>query len=103
MALENAKLVRLVADAGGIVVGSAKVELQTPSAAGMLRPALAASVDLAVLEGKRGAGIGSRLMEAGEAWARERGANLMMLDSRRPTTMHPASTRSAGAIDVEGC
>jgi len=64
---DDVTVVRLVADAGGRVVGSAKVELQTPSASSMLRPAPTASVDLAVLEGTRGVGIGSRLMEAAEA------------------------------------
>ncbi len=47
----------------------------------MPRPVLAAWVDVAVLEGERGGGIGSRLMEAAERWARERGAGLMMLDA----------------------
>ncbi len=73
--------VRLVAEVDGRVVGSAEVELRSPSPASMLRPERAASVGVAVLEDRRGAGIGSRLMEAAEEWARRRGATLMMLDA----------------------
>lgn len=78
---DAASVVRLVAEAGGVVVGSARVELRSPSPASMLRPGLAASVDVAVLEDRRNAGIGSRLMESAEDWARRRGATLMMLDA----------------------
>jgi len=75
----DADAVRLVAEVDGVVVGSATVELRSPSPGSMLRPQLGASVGLAVLDDRRGAGIGSRLMEAAEAWASERGASLMML------------------------
>ncbi len=77
----DADVVRLVAEVDGLVVGSADVELRSPDPASMLRPGRAASVGLAVLEDHRGTGIGSRLMEAAEVWARERGATLMMLDA----------------------
>ena len=77
----DADAVRLVAEVDGVVVGSATVELRSPSPGSMLRPQLGASVGLAVLDDRRGAGIGSRLMEAAEAWASERGASLMMLDA----------------------
>jgi len=79
--LDQEESVRLVADVGGRVVGSARIELRHPSPASMLRPVLAAWVDVAVLEGQRGNGIGSRLMQAAEQWAREHGAGLMMLDA----------------------
>ena len=77
----DADAVRLVAEVDGVVVGSATVELRSPSPGSMLRPQLGASVGLAVLDDRRGPGIGSRLMEAAEAWASERGASLMMLDA----------------------
>ncbi len=59
--LEHAESVRLVAAVGGRVVGSARVELCSTSPVSMLRPVLAGSVDVAVHEGKRGAGIGFTL------------------------------------------
>lgn len=71
----------LLAEADGVVLGSAEVTLQSPNPASMIRPTLAASVGVAVLEDQRGGGIGSRLMEAAEDWARERGATLMLLDA----------------------
>ncbi len=79
--LDHEKSVRLVADVGGRVVGSASIELRRPSPASMLRPVLGAWVGVAVLEGQRGDGIGSRLMQAAEQWARKHGAALMMLDA----------------------
>ena len=75
------RTVRLVAEVEGVVLGSAEVTLQSPNAGSMIRSALAASVGVAVLEDQRGGGIGSRLMEAAEDWARERGATLMLLDA----------------------
>jgi GNAT superfamily N-acetyltransferase len=75
-------VIRLVAEVDGRVVGAAEIELRFPGGAGsMLAPRLAASVGVAVLEDRRGGGIGSRLMESAEDRARERGATLMMLDA----------------------
>lgn len=76
-----ARTLRLVAEVESVVVGCAEVTLQSPNAASMIRPTVAASVGLAVLKDQRGGGIGSRLMEAAEDWARERGATLMLLDA----------------------
>lgn len=73
--------VRLVAEVEGVVLGSAEVTLKSPNPASMIRPTVAASVGVAVLDDQRGGGIGSRLMEAAEDWARERGATLMLLDA----------------------
>ena len=78
---EDSSVVRLVAELDGAVVGTANVELRSPSDSSMLRQQVAASVGVAVLEDRRGSGVGSLLMEAAEEWARERGASLMMLDA----------------------
>lgn len=78
---EDSSVIRLVAVVAGAVVASARVELRSPTAGSMLRQRAAAWVDVAVLEGHRGGGIGSRLMEAAEDWGRRRGATLMMLDA----------------------
>ena len=52
----------------------------------MLRPQVAVSVGIAVRDDRRGSGTGSRLMEAAEDWARERGATLMLLDASAANT-----------------
>lgn len=78
---DDGSVIRYVAEVDGSVVGSSKVELRSPGTFSMLRPNLAASVDAAVLEDRRREGIGSRLMQAAEDWARGRGATLMMLDA----------------------
>lgn len=78
---DEADAVELVAELSGVIVGSASIELRSPSAASMLRLQRAASVGVAVLDNRRGRGIGSRLMEAAEDWAHERGAALAVLDA----------------------
>lgn len=71
----------LVAEVGSAVVGAAAVRLlPLPDSASMLAPVRAASIDVAVLGGHRGRGIGERLMTAAQAVARERGAARVVLD-----------------------
>jgi ribosomal protein S18 acetylase RimI-like enzyme len=68
-------------DGDGAVVGADAVRLPpVPDAASMLAPVRSASIDVAVLDGHRGGGIGERLMRAAEAVARERGAARVVLD-----------------------
>jgi ribosomal protein S18 acetylase RimI-like enzyme len=45
----------------------------------MLRDAVSAEVDIAVLPDSRGSGVGTELMAAAEAWAFEHGAEFMTL------------------------
>jgi ribosomal protein S18 acetylase RimI-like enzyme len=51
-----------------------------PHPASMIRPAPTATIDVAVVPGWRGRGLGARLMLAAEALARERGARRVLLD-----------------------
>lgn len=78
--------VRLVAEVGTAVVGSADVELRTPPRSSMLRRQPGASVGVAVLAAWRGKGVGSRLMDAAEEWAREHGATRLLLDASAENT-----------------
>lgn len=78
---EPERALRLVAEVDGIVAGSADVAIRSPGPESMLRPERAAAVGVAVLDDWRGQGIGSRLMEAAEGWAREHGASLVLLDA----------------------
>ncbi len=71
----------LVADVDGQPVGSVSVELRTPSADSMIRPVPTAWVGIAILEAWRGRGVGTALMRAAEEWAREQGAERVMLDA----------------------
>lgn len=73
--------VMLVAELDGQVVGCAEVHLHTSdNPASMMRPATVATVELAVLDGRRGNGLGSALMAAAEEAARAGGADRIHLD-----------------------
>jgi ribosomal protein S18 acetylase RimI-like enzyme len=45
----------------------------------MLREAVSAEIDIAVLPESRGSGVGTELMNAAEAWSFEHGAEFMTL------------------------
>jgi ribosomal protein S18 acetylase RimI-like enzyme len=70
-----------VAVVGGEVVGFVDVQMKRPDGEPrMLRDAVSAEIDIAVLPDSRGSGIGTDLMSAAEAWAFEHGAEFMTLE-----------------------
>ncbi len=76
------QLAYLVAEADGRVVGSLSVRaVGAPSAGSMVMPRPTAEIGIAVLAAWRGRGIGSALMAAGEAWARDHGFRRVVLDT----------------------
>ncbi|MGH3318693.1 MAG: GNAT family N-acetyltransferase [Streptosporangiaceae bacterium] len=72
----------LVAEADGRIVGSVWVRMMPPpSDASMMWPIASATLDVAVLDGYRGRGIGTTLMEGAERWAHEHGAQRVQFDA----------------------
>jgi ribosomal protein S18 acetylase RimI-like enzyme len=72
----------LVAELDGRIIGMARLtELTPPGPASMISPLRTASVDVAVLEGYRGHGVGSLLMQAVEHAARAQGVQRLTLDA----------------------
>lgn len=72
----------LVAELDGRIVGMAVLaELTPPGPASMIAPVRTASVEVAVLDGHRGRGVGSLLMHAAEHAARTREVRRVMLDA----------------------
>jgi GNAT superfamily N-acetyltransferase len=64
----------LVAEVDGRVIAHLDAYLDPVTGPGsQRRPTAAASIGVAVLDGYRGLGVGSALMEAADRWARERG------------------------------
>lgn len=72
----------LVAEVDGEVVGW--IELHLLAAGGeprMMRDRKSVEMDIAVLPHYRGHGVGSRLVDAAEAWAAARGAEVMTIEA----------------------
>ena len=70
----------LVADIAGEVVGWVEIKLSRPGdEPRMLRDSRIAEIDAAVANDYRGAGIGTDLVEAAEAWAVAHGADYMAI------------------------
>ncbi len=66
----------LVAERGGAVVGMVTVQLVVSTAEGAQSGLVE---DMVVTSGERGRGVGRRLLEVAESWARERGATRLQL------------------------
>lgn len=74
--------VLFVAEIDGVVVGFVELEwLRPPPVWSMLRNGRRAHLDIAIAEEFRARGIGSRLLEAAESWARRGGAEALVLDA----------------------
>jgi ribosomal protein S18 acetylase RimI-like enzyme len=72
----------VVAELDGSIIGMAALtELAPPGPASMIAPVRTASVEVAVLDGHRGQGVGSLLMQAAEHAARSLGMRRLMLDA----------------------
>ena len=75
----------LVAEVGGVVVGSLDAFMRPlPSEGSMRIPRRGALIGIAVDEGWRGRGVGTALMRAAEAWALDRGYDTLELDVADP-------------------
>jgi ribosomal protein S18 acetylase RimI-like enzyme len=70
--------VLVAADERDVPIGWIHVELKRT----LLAPLSAQVMGLVVDEWARSRGIGARLLEQGEAWARERGGSLMLVGTR---------------------
>jgi len=86
-----------VARVEGTVVGSVNIRLVRPrTGAGMVTPRVVADVGIAILGLYRRQGIGRRLMEEAEAWARSQGAETMTLDCHAGNTTAISFYQSLG-------
>jgi GNAT superfamily N-acetyltransferase len=71
----------LVAEADGVVVGMVGMALLAPPDPGsIIRPVRTVDLGISVAEAWRGRRVGHALMAAAEAWARQRGAERIVLD-----------------------
>lgn len=72
----------LVAEVNGEVVGWIELVLRAASGqARMMRDAVSAEIDVAVLPEHRGHGVGSRLVAAAEKWAADRSAEVITMQT----------------------
>jgi GNAT superfamily N-acetyltransferase len=72
----------LVAELDGRIIGMAVLaELAPPGPASMITAVRTASAEVAILDGHRGQGVGSLLMQAAEHAARTQGMRRLMLDA----------------------
>ena len=71
-------VVLVAVDESGVAIGWIHVELK----ATLLAPLAAQVMGLVVDEASRSRGIGARLLERGEEWARERGCQTMLVGTR---------------------
>ena len=77
----------LVAEAAEALVGYVQIRRRPdPSPASMLRPIPSASVDVAVIPGRRGQGIGRSLLSAADEWAATHGLAVLVLDALMANT-----------------
>lgn len=71
----------------GRVVGSVDVRIVRPrTRTGMVKPRVVADVGIAILSAYRRHGIGRRLMQVAEGWARSQGAEMTTLDCHESNT-----------------
>lgn len=72
----------IVAEEDGVVVGFLHLRaMSDPPAYSMVRPQERASLDLAVLDGFRGRGVGTALLAAAVEWAKSRSLQALVLDA----------------------
>ena len=80
--VENGGDAIMVAEDDGVVVGFVHLRtMSDPPAYSMVRPQERASLELAVLDGFRGRGVGTALLAAAVEWAKSRSLGALVLDA----------------------
>lgn len=86
-----------VADSDGEIAGLVEVRItDRPGSHSMLCPRVMATVDIVVAPDHRRRGVGSALMQHAEVWARDQGADYLMLDMLRANESALAFYRTLG-------